>query len=125
MSGSSSSPSAAPLRTDGVTDELCKFIVDARYEQLDDKLVDKLKDLVTDCIGISAGAAAVCESTESFLKAVTALGKARPSPVATAGINSQNCRWRGGELNRFHEGQSLFTAICWFLERCVGAFFRL
>ncbi|KAI8628498.1 2-methylcitrate dehydratase [Xylariaceae sp. FL1651] len=73
-------------RLDGITDELCKFIVEATYDQLDDKLVAKLKDLVTDSIGIAAGAAAICESTESFLKAVIALGgKSGQSTVFTKG----------------------------------------
>ncbi|KAI0392177.1 hypothetical protein F5Y17DRAFT_460153 [Xylariaceae sp. FL0594] len=58
-----SPPSGTPLRTDGFSEELCKFIVDAKYEQLDGKLIDKLKDVVTECVGISVGAAAVCEST--------------------------------------------------------------
>ncbi|KAI2621382.1 2-methylcitrate dehydratase [Xylaria nigripes] len=73
-------------KTDGITDDLCKFIVEAKYEQLDAELVDKFKDLVTDCIGISAGAAVICESTEPFLKAVVALGgKSGNSTVFTKG----------------------------------------
>ncbi|KAI1810122.1 MmgE/PrpD family protein [Poronia punctata] len=83
MNGTSGSPS---LRKDGVTDEICRFIVDVTYDQLDAKLVDKLKDLLTDCIGISAGAAAICESTEPFVKAAVALGgKAGNSTVFTKG----------------------------------------
>ncbi|KAI1827326.1 2-methylcitrate dehydratase [Xylaria intraflava] len=73
-------------RTDGVTDELCRFIVDAKYDQLEAAHVDKLKDLLTDCIGIAAGAAAICESTEPFLQAVVALGgNAGRSTVFTKG----------------------------------------
>ncbi|KAI3321046.1 MmgE/PrpD family protein [Xylariaceae sp. AK1471] len=86
MNGSTPSPPTAPLRTDGVTDELCRFIVDTKYDQLDEKLVDKLKDLITDSIGVAAGAGAICESTESFLKAVIALGgKSGNSTVFTKG----------------------------------------
>ncbi|KAI1364096.1 2-methylcitrate dehydratase [Xylaria arbuscula] len=73
-------------RTDGITEELCKFIVEVQYEQLDEKLVDQVKDYLTDNIGISAGAAAICESTEPFLRAVVALGgKSGQSTVFTKG----------------------------------------
>ncbi|KAI1323117.1 2-methylcitrate dehydratase [Xylariaceae sp. FL0255] len=71
---------------DGITDKLCEFIVNARYEQLSEDLVAKLKDLITDSIGVAAGAAAICESTEPFIKAVTALGgKSGQSTVFTKG----------------------------------------
>ncbi|KAI3330693.1 2-methylcitrate dehydratase [Ustulina deusta] len=77
---------AGTKRTDGITEELCKFIVEANYGQLDEKLVDQLKDYVTDCVGISAGAAAICESSEPFLRAVIALGgKSGQSTVFTKG----------------------------------------
>ncbi|KAI0811311.1 2-methylcitrate dehydratase [Xylaria sp. FL0064] len=73
-------------RTDGITEELCRFIVEAKYDQLDGNLVDQLKDYVTDCIGISAGAAAICDSTEPFLRAVIALGgRSGRSTVFTKG----------------------------------------
>ncbi len=77
---------AGTKRTDSITEELCKFIVEANYGQLDEKLVDQLKDYVTDCVGISAGAAAICESSEPFLRAVIALGgKSGQSTVFTKG----------------------------------------
>ncbi|KAI0969606.1 2-methylcitrate dehydratase [Xylaria arbuscula] len=73
-------------RTDGITEELCKFIVEVEYSQLDEKLVDQLKDYVTDCIGISAGAATICDSSEPFLNAVRALGgQSGQSTVFTKG----------------------------------------
>ncbi|KAI1301111.1 2-methylcitrate dehydratase [Xylaria venustula] len=79
-------PDAGAKRTDGITEELCKFIVEAEYSQLAENLVDKLKDYVTDCIGISAGAAAICDSSEPFLNAVTALGgQSGQSTVFTKG----------------------------------------
>ncbi|KAK7942607.1 uncharacterized protein PG986_011720 [Apiospora aurea] len=54
--------------------ELCRFIVDAKYEILTAKHIDKLKDLIVDHIGIAAGAAAGADSSEPFLKkAVQAL----------------------------------------------------
>ncbi|ETS78304.1 hypothetical protein PFICI_10366 [Pestalotiopsis fici W106-1] len=58
---------------DGITKTLCKFVAEAKYEDLEAKGIEKLKDLITDHIGISAGAAVVADSTEPFLKAVTAL----------------------------------------------------
>jgi 2-methylcitrate dehydratase PrpD len=86
MNGSTVSPSTAPLRTEGITDELCQFIVDVKYDQLGERVVDKLKDLITDSIGIAAGAAAICDSSEPFLQAVIALGgKAGQSTVFTKG----------------------------------------
>ncbi|KXJ97076.1 hypothetical protein Micbo1qcDRAFT_211344 [Microdochium bolleyi] len=62
------------MTDDSITRDLCQFVVDARYEQLTSREINKLKDLVTDLIGIAAGAAGVCDSSEPFLKAVTALG---------------------------------------------------
>ncbi|GAP92563.2 putative family protein [Rosellinia necatrix] len=80
----SSPPS--PERTDGVTEELCKFIVSASYDQLGEELVEKLKDLLVDCIGIAAGAGAIADSTEPFLQAVVALGgRSGRSTVFTKG----------------------------------------
>ncbi|KAI0417757.1 2-methylcitrate dehydratase [Xylaria grammica] len=73
-------------QTDGITDALCEFIVEAKYDQLDEMLVARIKDYVTDSIGISVGAAAICESTEPFLQAVIALGgKSGKSTVFTKG----------------------------------------
>ncbi|KAK5633302.1 hypothetical protein RRF57_009016 [Xylaria bambusicola] len=73
-------------RTDGITEEICKFVVESKYEHLDEKLLDQLKDYLTDNIGISAGAAAICDSTEPFLRAVIALGgKTGQSTVFTKG----------------------------------------
>lgn len=78
--------SPPPELQDGITEELCKFIVESKYDQLDEPLIEKIKDLLTDCIGIAAGAAAICESTEPFLQAVTALGgKSGTSTVFTKG----------------------------------------
>jgi 2-methylcitrate dehydratase PrpD len=57
----------------GITKVLCSFVADAKYEDLQERHIAKLKDLIIDHVGISAGAAAVAESTESFLKAVFAL----------------------------------------------------
>ncbi|KAF2971776.1 hypothetical protein GQX73_g1838 [Xylaria multiplex] len=92
MAGSSSPHNNGPnadadaKRTDGITEELCKFIVEATYDQLDEKLVDRIKDYVADCIGISVGAASICESTEPFLRGVIALGgKSGQSTVFTKG----------------------------------------
>ncbi|KAK8084313.1 hypothetical protein PG997_005584 [Apiospora hydei] len=56
-----------------ITADLCRFIVDAKYEMLAAKHIDKLKDLIVDHIGIAAGAAASADSSEPFLKAVQAL----------------------------------------------------
>ncbi|KAJ1337951.1 aconitate decarboxylase [Microdochium nivale] len=64
------------MAPDTITRDLCKFVVDASYEQLTSREINKLKDLVTDLVGIAAGAAGVCDSSEPFLKAVTALGGA-------------------------------------------------
>lgn len=58
---------------DGITKALCKFVADAKYEDLGENSIEKLKDLITDHIGISAGAAVVADSSEPFLKAVAAL----------------------------------------------------
>ncbi|TGJ86598.1 hypothetical protein E0Z10_g2165 [Xylaria hypoxylon] len=77
---------AGAKTTDGITEALCKFIVEVKYDQLDEKLVDQIKDYVTDCIGISAGAAAICKSSEPFLRSVIALGgKSGQSTVFTKG----------------------------------------
>ncbi|KAI0129696.1 2-methylcitrate dehydratase [Xylariales sp. AK1849] len=57
----------------GITSSLCRFVAEAKYEMLNETHVAKLKDLVVDLIGISAGAAAVAESSESFLESVLAL----------------------------------------------------
>ncbi|KAI1427823.1 2-methylcitrate dehydratase [Xylaria sp. FL1777] len=77
---------AGTKTTDGITEQLCRFVVEVKYDQLDEKLVDQLKDYVTDCIGISAGAAAICDSSEPFLRAVIALGgKSGQSTVFTKG----------------------------------------
>lgn len=57
-----------------ITKELCRFIAEAEYEMLNDTHVAKLKDLIIDHIGISAGAAAIADSTGPFLEAVLALG---------------------------------------------------
>ncbi|KAI5917830.1 2-methylcitrate dehydratase [Camillea tinctor] len=69
-----------------ITEELCKFVVHAKYDMLDPELIAKLKDLIVDLIGISAGAAIVCESTEPFIQAIAALGgKSGESTVFTKG----------------------------------------
>ncbi|KAI1432521.1 hypothetical protein GGR50DRAFT_688890 [Xylaria sp. CBS 124048] len=72
-----------------ITDDLCSFIVSATYSQLTASHVDKLKDLITDCIGIAAGAASISESGEPFLRAVIALGgqNAGRSTVFSKGKN--------------------------------------
>ncbi|KAH7040821.1 2-methylcitrate dehydratase [Microdochium trichocladiopsis] len=62
------------MADDNITKDLCQFVVDATYEQLTSREINKLKDLVADLIGIAAGAAGVCDSSEPFLKAVVALG---------------------------------------------------
>ncbi|KAI1846419.1 hypothetical protein JX265_011902 [Neoarthrinium moseri] len=70
----------------GITKELCRFVAEANYAMLNDTHVAKLKDLIIDHIGISAGAAAVAESSEAFLKAVLALhGNSGQSTVYTKG----------------------------------------
>ncbi|KAK8115851.1 hypothetical protein PG984_012353 [Apiospora sp. TS-2023a] len=56
-----------------ITADLCRFIVDAKYEMLSTSHIEKLKDLIVDHIGIAAGAAATADSSEPFLKAVQAL----------------------------------------------------
>ncbi|KAK7991582.1 hypothetical protein PG988_000376 [Apiospora saccharicola] len=56
-----------------ITADLCRFIVDAKYEMLAPSHIEKLKDLIVDHIGIAAGAAAGADSSEPFLKAVRAL----------------------------------------------------
>ncbi|KAK8097827.1 uncharacterized protein PG998_013313 [Apiospora kogelbergensis] len=56
-----------------ITTDLCRFVVDAKYEMLAAGHVEKLKDLIVDHIGIAAGAAAGADSSEPFLKAVQAL----------------------------------------------------
>ncbi|KAK6083419.1 hypothetical protein SCUP234_03769 [Seiridium cupressi] len=58
---------------DGITKALCSFVANAKYDMLTAEHINKLKDLITDHIGIAAGAAAIAESTEAFLKAVFAL----------------------------------------------------
>ncbi|KAH6644929.1 hypothetical protein BKA67DRAFT_595903 [Truncatella angustata] len=63
----------ATQAADGITKELCSFVANAKYEMLHEKHIIKLKDLIIDHVGISAGAAAIAESTEPFLKAVFAL----------------------------------------------------
>ncbi|KAK8022920.1 hypothetical protein PG991_006801 [Apiospora marii] len=56
-----------------ITADLCRFIVDAKYEMLPASHIEKLKDLIVDHIGIAAGAAAGADSSEPFLQAVRAL----------------------------------------------------
>ncbi|KAI0017973.1 2-methylcitrate dehydratase [Xylariomycetidae sp. FL0641] len=73
---------------DGITRKLCRFVTEARYEMLDTALIEKLKDLLTDHIGIAAGAAAICESTVPFLQAVKSLnGQSGSCTVFTKGAN--------------------------------------
>ncbi|KAK8878908.1 2-methylcitrate dehydratase [Apiospora arundinis] len=71
-----------------ITTDLCRFIVDAKYEMLTAKHIEKLKDLIVDHIGIAAGAAAGADSSEPFLRAVQALngdGTGGHSTVYTKG----------------------------------------
>ncbi|KAK8044503.1 hypothetical protein PG993_004527 [Apiospora rasikravindrae] len=56
-----------------VTADLCRFIVDAKYEMLAPRHIEKLKDLIVDHIGIAAGAASGADSSAPFLEAVQAL----------------------------------------------------
>lgn len=55
-----------------ITADLCRFIVEAKYEMLAPAHIEKLKDLIVDHIGIAAGAAASADPSEPFLKAVQA-----------------------------------------------------
>lgn len=57
-----------------VTKRICRFIADAKYEALTAASIAKLKDLIIDHLGVASGAAAISESTESFMKAIAALG---------------------------------------------------
>ncbi|KAH8649022.1 2-methylcitrate dehydratase [Xylariales sp. PMI_506] len=71
---------------EGITKALCQFVADAEYGMLQDGHITKLKDLIIDHIGISAGAAVVAESSDAFLKAVVALhGNSGNSTVYTKG----------------------------------------
>lgn len=56
-----------------VTKELCKFVVDFKYEMLPERMVSKIKELVLDQIGVAAGASRDADSSEPFTKAVMAL----------------------------------------------------
>ncbi|KAI1331483.1 MmgE/PrpD family protein [Xylariaceae sp. FL0255] len=76
------------MAEDGISTAICQFIFDAKYDQLNENVIVKTKELVLDLIGIAAGAGAggICESTAVFLKAVEGLGgKAGNSTVFTHG----------------------------------------
>jgi 2-methylcitrate dehydratase PrpD len=60
-------------KSETITKELCKFVAEATYDMLGAATIAKLKDLIIDSVGISAGAAAASESSEPFIEAISAL----------------------------------------------------
>jgi 2-methylcitrate dehydratase PrpD len=56
-----------------ITKALCEFVTAFKFEMLEPRMVNKIKELVLDQIGVAAGAARDAESSEPFLGAVVAL----------------------------------------------------
>jgi 2-methylcitrate dehydratase PrpD len=72
-----------------VTTTLAEFVSNTTYEDLSPAVVDKLKELLLDIIGVASAAAAAAESSEPFLKAILDFGGSRSgtSTVFTKGHN--------------------------------------
>jgi 2-methylcitrate dehydratase PrpD len=72
-----------------VTTTLAEFVSNTTYDDLNPAVVDKLKELLLDIIGVASAAAAAAESSEPFLKAILDFGGPRSgtSTVFTKGHN--------------------------------------
>jgi 2-methylcitrate dehydratase PrpD len=72
-----------------VTTTLAGFVSNTTYDDLSPAVVDKLKELLLDIIGVASAAAAAAESSEPFLKAILDFGgpQSGTSTVFTKGHN--------------------------------------
>ena len=57
-----------------VTPELVRFLCDTTYETLSSEVIQKIKELLLDHIGVASSAACNAESSKPFLDAITAFG---------------------------------------------------
>ena len=57
-----------------VTKTFSRFVLDTTWEALPETIVEKLKELLLDHIGVASHAAYNAESSEPFLKAIVAFG---------------------------------------------------
>ena len=69
-----------------ITPSLARFVCNLTYDKLSPEVIQKLKELLLDHIGVASNAACVAESSKPFLDAITAFGGAQGhSTVYTKG----------------------------------------
>ena len=57
-----------------VTPELVRFVCDTSYEELSSEIIQKIKELLLDHLGVASSAACHAESSKPFLDAITTFG---------------------------------------------------